>query len=177
VPGVLNLSELQWLGLSYTDKKSELEYYNGAIVKTRTPVDLPPAPALDVVGERVPTVLIVDDEPIVRNLVRLVLSKEGYTILDATRASEVTVICQSLQDQQIDLLIIDHRLASDRGRTVAENITTFYPAIKVLVISGWTYQTVEDEDGFLPGSSFLQKPFTPQQLLSTVQNILFPKTQ
>ena len=124
-----------------------------------------------------PTILIVDDETIVRNLVRQALSKEGYTVLDATGASEVATLCQSLGDQQIDLLIIDHGLAPDRGRVVAESIVKLCPTIKVLVISGWTFKTVQDEDGLLPGSSFLQKPFTPHQLLSTVKSVLFPSTQ
>jgi len=125
----------------------------------------------------VPTVLIVDDEATVRNVVRQALSKEGYTVLDATGASEVATLCQSLGDQQIDLVIVDHGLAPDKGRAVAENIVKLCPTVKVLIISGWAYKTVHDEDGFLPGSSFLQKPFTPHQLVSTVQNILFPSTQ
>lgn len=124
-----------------------------------------------------PTVLIVDDEPIVRNLVRLALREVGYTVLDATGAEEALHLCQSLGEQDIDLLIVDHGLSPDRGRVVAESIVRIYPSIKVLVTSGWNYQTVHEEDGFPPGSTFLQKPFTAQQLLSTVQNVLFPGMQ
>ena len=124
-----------------------------------------------------PTVLIVDDEAMVRNVVRQAPSKEGYTVLDATGASEVAALCQSLGDQQIDLLIIDHGLAPDKGRVVAESVVKLCPTVKVLIISGWTFETVQDEDGLLPGSTFLQKPFTPHQLLSVVQSILFPSTQ
>jgi CheY-like chemotaxis protein len=148
----------------------------GAIVKISSPVDLPPT-ALDVEGKRAPTVLIVDDEPVVRNLARLSLAGVGYTVLDATGAPEALELCRSLGDQQIDLLIIDHGLTPDKGRVVAECIAGFSPSVKVLVTSGWTYQIVHDEDGFPPGSSFLQKPFTAQQLLSTVQNVLFPGMQ
>jgi two-component system cell cycle sensor histidine kinase/response regulator CckA len=148
----------------------------GAIVKISSPIDLPPT-AFDAEGKSVPTVLIVDDEPIVRNLVRLALSEAGYTVLDATGASEAIDLCRSLGEQEIDLLIIDHGLAPDKGRVVAESIVKFSPSVKVLVTSGWTYQTVHDEDGFPPGSSFLQKPFTAQQLLSIVQNVLFPGMQ
>jgi CheY-like chemotaxis protein len=125
----------------------------------------------------VPTVLIVDDELIVRNVVRLSLSKEGYAVLDASNASEAAALCRSLGDQQLDLVIIDHGLPDEKGRAVAEDIVRFCPAVKVLIISGYSYQIVREEDGFLPGSSFLQKPFTAQQLLSTVENIIFPNTQ
>ncbi len=128
-------------------------------------------------GKNLPTVLIVDDEPIVRNLVRLSLADAGYTVLDATSGADALELCQSLGEQQIDLLIVDHNLRPDKGRVVAANIVRFCPSIKVLVTSGWNFQTVHDEDGIPPGSSFLQKPFTPQQLLSIVHSVLFPDTQ
>lgn len=124
-----------------------------------------------------PTVLIVDDEPIVRNLVRLALSQQGYAVMDANGPSEAEALCRTLRNQQIDLLIIDHRLAGSIGREVAEGVLRHCPAAKILIISGWSYQHVQEEDGFLPGSSFLQKPFTPQQLLSSVESVLFPSTQ
>jgi len=148
----------------------------GAIVKISSPVDLPPT-ALDVEGTRVPAVLIVDDEPIVRNMVRTSLAEKGYTVLDATGAAEALELCKSLGDQEIDLLIVDHGLMPDKGRTVAEDILQFCPHIKVLVMSGRSYQMVHEEDGFPPGSAFLQKPFTAQQVLATVQNVLFPGMQ
>jgi two-component system, cell cycle sensor histidine kinase and response regulator CckA len=125
----------------------------------------------------VPTVLIVDDEPIIRNVVRLALTKEGYAVMDAAGAFEADALCRSLGELQIDLLIINHRLAAEKGRHTAEKIAGLYPAIRVLVISGLPYDAVQREEGIMPGSSFLQKPFTAQQLLSTVQNILFPNTQ
>jgi DNA-binding NtrC family response regulator len=125
----------------------------------------------------VPTVLIVDDDPIVRNVARLALARSGHAVIDANGAAEASTLCRSLGDQQIDLLIIDHRLMPGVGREVAENILTLCPALKVLVISGWPYHQVQEEDGIPPGGSFLQKPFTPQQLLSTVQRVLFPSTQ
>ncbi|HZQ96179.1 MAG TPA: response regulator [Candidatus Sulfotelmatobacter sp.] len=124
-----------------------------------------------------PTVFIVDDDTIVRNLVRQTLSREGYTILDANGASEVAALCQSVGDQQIDLLIIDHGLAPNKGRIVAESVVEICPTVKVLIISGWTFETVQDEDGLLPGSTFLHKPFTPHRLLSVVRSILFPRAQ
>ena len=128
-------------------------------------------------GQRAPAVLVVDDEPVVRNLVRLALSEVGYTVLDAAGAAEAIALCASLGDQALDLLIIDHGLAPEISRMVAESIAPFSPSMKVLVTSGWSYQEVNAEEGFPPGSSFLKKPFTAQQLLSLVQNVLFPGTQ
>ena len=92
-----------------TDNVSQPSYYNGSIVKITSPVNLSPT-ALDIEGERVPTVLVVDDEPIVRNMVRLALSAEGYMVLDATGAAELAALCHNLGEEQIDLLIIDHGL-------------------------------------------------------------------
>jgi two-component system, cell cycle sensor histidine kinase and response regulator CckA len=158
-----------------TDKVLQPSYYNGSIVKITSPVNLSPT-ALDTEGERVPTVLVVDDEPIVRNMVRLALSAEGYMVLDATGAAELAALCLNLGEEQIDLLIIDHGLKPDNGRVIAESLVRFTPVPKVLIISGSIFNTVQDEDGIPPGSSFLQKPFTPQQLLSTVAALLFPST-
>ena len=124
-----------------------------------------------------PIVLIVDDEPIVRNLVRLALARAGYNVLDAKGASDAAALCHSVAKQDLDLLIVDHGLKPDKGRVLAEDLARLCPAVKVLIISGWSYQIVHDDDGLPPGSSFLQKPFSAQQLLSTVERILFPRTQ
>jgi DNA-binding NtrC family response regulator len=124
-----------------------------------------------------PTVLIVDDEAIVRNLVRITLSRAGYAVMDANGASEAGVLCRSMGNQHVDLLIIDHRLVGGIGREFADEILASCPASKVLVISAWPYQDVQDEKGIAPGSTFLQKPFTAQQLLVTVEHVLFPSTQ
>jgi DNA-binding response OmpR family regulator len=147
----------------------------GAIVKISSPVDLP-LTALDV-ETKAPAVLIVDDEPSVRNMVRMSLAEKGYTVLDATGAAEALELSKSLGDQQIDLLIVDHGLTPGNGRALAESILQFCPHSKVLITSGRSYQLVHEEDGFPPGSAFLQKPFTAQQVLATVQNVLFPGMQ
>ncbi len=108
---------------------------------------------------------------------RLALTRAGYRVLDARNVPEAITLSQSMSDPQVDLLIIDHRLAPDVGRSVAEHFVKLCPEIKILVVSGSAYQTVQAEDGLLPGSSFLQKPFTPHQLLSTVEHIIFPEKQ
>ena len=97
-------------------------------------------------------------------------------VLDATGSAEVIALCQNISEE-IDVLIIDHGLKPDIGRIIAERLVQIYPSTKVLIISGSAYGIVQAEDGIPPGSSFLQKPFTPQQLLRAVQNVLFPSTQ
>jgi len=134
-------------------------------------------PASEAGDKKLPTVLIVDDDPIVRNLARLALARSGYTALDATGAVEAETLCRNLGSEKIDLLIIDHVLTPGIGRQVAEMVLRCFPEVKVLVISGRPVQHVQEEDGIPPGSSFLQKPFTPQQLLAVVASVLFPSTQ
>ena len=134
-------------------------------------------PASEAGDKKLPTVLIVDDDPIVRNLARLALARSGYTAMDANGAAEAETLCRNLGSERIDLLIIDHRLPPGVGRHVAEMVLRCFPEAKVLVISGWSYQHVQEEDGIPPGSTFLQKPFTPQQLLANVESVLFPSTQ
>jgi hypothetical protein len=105
-------------------------------------------------------------------VVRLALSNEGYTVMDASGEAEADELCRSLGTQQIDLLIINHR-----SRLMTEKIAKLCPAVQVLVISKLPYETAQEETGWLPGSSFLQIPFTAQQLVTTVENIVSPTTQ
>jgi len=122
----------------------------------------------------VSNVLLVEADAIVRNLVIRVLSQQGFKIYEAATAEEALTLCESLADESLDLLIADH---ATTGRDVAESILAACANTKMIQISGSPFETVQKEQALLPGSSFLQKPFTPMELVLAVQTALNPRTQ
>ena len=121
-----------------------------------------------------PNVLVVEADAVVRNLMIRVLSGQGYTVYEAVTAAEAITLCQSLADEQLDLLIADHATSDPQ---LNETILSKCANTKVLNVSGWPIETVQKERALLPGSSFLQKPFTAGELLHSVQTLLSPRMQ
>jgi two-component system, cell cycle sensor histidine kinase and response regulator CckA len=116
------------------------------------------------------TILLVEDEEQVRNLVRETLWREGYKVLDAPSAAEARRIAGAHKGP-IHLLIADVVMPKEGGRELAATLAGRRPAMKVLFMSGYTDQTVNS--GLLTGDSgFIQKPFTPTALSSKVREIL-----
>jgi two-component system, cell cycle sensor histidine kinase and response regulator CckA len=125
----------------------------------------------------VPTILVVEDDPIVRNVMAQTLGRLGFRVFEADSANEALLVCTSLKNQPLDLMITDHTLQQTTGRELAESVLECCPNIKILHISVWPYTRMEQENALTPGSSFLQKPFTGGQLATLVQSILTPRTQ
>ena len=117
------------------------------------------------------TILLVEDEEQVRNLVRDTLRREGYKILDAPSAVEARRISGGCKGP-IHLLLTDVVMPKEGGRELAASLAQRRPAMKVLFMSGYTDQSVGNS-GLLAGESgFIQKPFTPAALSSKVREIL-----
>jgi len=117
------------------------------------------------------TILLVEDEEQVRNLVRDTLQRKGYKVLDAPNAVEarrIAVACKG----PIDLLIADMVMPNEGGRELAASLAQRRPAMKVLFMSGYADHTVVNS-GLLSGEcGFIQKPFTPAALSGKVREIL-----
>jgi two-component system, cell cycle sensor histidine kinase and response regulator CckA len=124
-----------------------------------------------------PTILVVENDPITPNFIVHVLTGQGYRVFEADTAVEAVIVCDALKDRTLDLLIADHALANTSGRELAERVMQSCPKIKVLHLSVWPYSRMQEENGLVPGSSFLQKPFTGGQLTAVVQSLLTNKTQ
>lgn len=125
-----------------------------------------------------PTALVVERDAVLRNIVRSVLTAQGFETMDAANAEEAVALCDLLRD--LDLLIAGHTLAGPEdliGSCVAEQLRMLAPQVKVLVISDCPYQVVFDQKGIPEGAWFLQKPFTEAQFLNTVKQILEPRIQ
>jgi two-component system cell cycle sensor histidine kinase/response regulator CckA len=117
------------------------------------------------------TVLLVDDEPIVLGVMRMVLAREQYTVLEAKTGQEALQVSDAY-GLPIHLLITDHLFQDFTGREIAERIKVSRPDMKVMHVSGYLFDTLP-EGSFTPGASFLQKPFTPRNLAEAVRQLIF----
>ncbi len=117
------------------------------------------------------TVLVVEDEPGIRSMVRLILEHQGYRVLEAGDGAEALEKV-GRYDQDIHLLLTGVRMPKMSGGALAEAIGALRPHIKVLFMSGYTGDAgpASDEAGEPP--RFLQKPFTHAELLRKVRHAL-----
>jgi CheY-like chemotaxis protein len=134
-------------------------------------VTAPPTMSAEVVTAGTETILLVEDEPPVRAMVRHVLESRGYRVLEARSSEEALVLTQT-QKEPPHMLITDIVMPGMGGRELAEKLRPPYPAMKVLFMSGYTDDAVVCNGVLEPGSAFLQKPFTPDTLLRQVRAVL-----
>ncbi|ODT60197.1 hypothetical protein ABS71_17445 [bacterium SCN 62-11] len=112
------------------------------------------------------TVLLVEDEDQVRALVRSVLHKNGYNVLEAQNGGEAFLLCEKYQEK-IELLLTDLVMPRMNGRELADRLAPLRPHMKVLYMSGYNEEEMPDTD-----SAFLSKPLSPDSLLSKVRHTL-----
>jgi signal transduction histidine kinase len=121
------------------------------------------------------TILLVEDEPSVRMLVRDELRKLGYRVLEAKNGIEACLLATQ-QAGAFQLLLTDVVMPGMAGRELAQHLSVIKPDLRTLFISGYM-----DDVGIMAGqeegmSSFLQKPFTPEVLARAVRNLLDAST-
>jgi CheY-like chemotaxis protein len=118
------------------------------------------------------TILVVEDEASVRELVVRILSRSGYDVLEAGSASEVDAALKK-GGSVLHLLLTDVVLPGGRsGREVAEALAAGYPNLPVIFMSGYTRDSVVHNGRLDHGIEFLEKPFAPEALLGKVRAVL-----
>jgi two-component system, cell cycle sensor histidine kinase and response regulator CckA len=124
----------------------------------------------------VETVLIVEDEAIVCDLAVRVLEKFGYDVMAAKKVDDAIKLVTNCE-RTIHLLVSDVVMPKMNGADLASHLNKILPDMKVLFISGYTDETIIHH-GVLDGEvNFLQKPFTPEQLIKKVRQILDEKAE
>jgi len=117
------------------------------------------------------TVLLVEDEESVRELVRVTLVSRGYNVLEAENGECGLRIAEAFKEH-IDVLITDVVMPGIGGRELAKKLLALRPGICVLYLSGYTEDAVVAPGALGPGTAFLQKPFTLQNLAKKVREVL-----
>jgi two-component system cell cycle sensor histidine kinase/response regulator CckA len=120
------------------------------------------------------TILVVEDEAGIRALVRKILRRQGYQVVEASNGEEALLKCQE-NGAQINLVVTDMLMPRMGGRELVERLHEKAPDMKVLYISGYTEDAAVYARDLPPGTGFLQKPFTLGSLLEKVKEILAAK--
>jgi|CXWL01.1.fsa_nt_gi PAS domain S-box-containing protein len=117
------------------------------------------------------TILLVEDEDVVRGLVREILIEKGYTVLEAASGKGALSIC-STYEKPIDLLFTDIVMPKMSGDELSVKVVKLRPDIKVLFMSGYTDESVAHRGIIESNAPFIEKPFTPEALARKVRAVL-----
>ena len=115
-------------------------------------------------------ILLVEDEDVVRNLVREILEDQGYVVTDA--AEPEAALVRWTDSGPFDLLLTDVVMPKLNGRQLAEKLSLGRPGLKVLYMSGYTSQAIAARGVLEPETAFIQKPFTSAELTVRVRDVL-----
>jgi len=117
------------------------------------------------------TVLVVEDDPAVRNLVESVLKRYGYTVLLAESGAEAIALFES-KWQDIDLALLDVIMPKMNGKQVCEKLRQRSPRLKVLFLSGYTADLIQGKGIPVEGIDIINKPAKPIELARKIREML-----
>jgi DNA-binding NtrC family response regulator len=117
------------------------------------------------------TVLVVEDAEPLRMLVRELLETAGYAVLDAEAPDKAIALLKSTPGS-IHLVLTDMVMPRMSGLELARRVATLKPEARVVFMSGYSDQAMVDEGTLPPGTPFLQKPFTLDDLMLTIRRAL-----
>jgi signal transduction histidine kinase len=118
------------------------------------------------------TLLVVEDEPTVRELARTVLEAQGYEVLSASNGRDGLNMVHDRHGSPIRLVITDVVMPHMSGKVMTDSLKTTYPNLKFLFTSGYTEDAIAHHGVLEPGVALLPKPYTPATLARKVREIL-----
>jgi PAS domain S-box-containing protein len=122
------------------------------------------------------TILVVEDDRTLREVISQGLKKFGYGVLLAANGGEALLICEKRQEP-IDLLLTDVVLPQMGGRELAERLTAAIPGLKVLYMSGYTENAIVNNGILKEDVGFLQKPFKVNVMVQKIREVLKPRDE
>ncbi|HBG04139.1 MAG: hybrid sensor histidine kinase/response regulator [Geobacteraceae bacterium GWC2_58_44] len=117
------------------------------------------------------TVLLVEDDPLVREMARQMLEEIGYTVIESETAEQAVETC-ARGEVQIDVILTDVVMPGMNGKEMVAVIETMRPGIKVLFMSGYTSDLVAQRGVVDAGRHFIQKPFDMHSLSEKIRDAL-----
>lgn len=117
------------------------------------------------------TVIVVDGEPVVREIVAAILSNEGFDVLQAGGLREAEQLCRE-HEGAVDLAIVDDALNDGQAPEVVNRLARSHPETRVLRFSGFPREFLLQEGTLGENEPFLEKPFHRQELLNQVRRVL-----
>jgi signal transduction histidine kinase/ActR/RegA family two-component response regulator len=157
----------------------ESESGRGTIVRIYLPllenIDVPETalPATETLPGGTETILLVEDDPKVRRLIRHTIERQGYPVLEASSGSAALTLAKD--HDVIHLLLTDVVMPEMSGAELASRLSAIRPGLKVLYMSGYTESANKLPSELLPGALLLLKPFTPDELAHKIREALDAK--
>jgi signal transduction histidine kinase/CheY-like chemotaxis protein len=148
----------------------------GTIFRIFLPVTVEPGPQQDAepsgpLPEGVETILVVEDDELVRDLIQEVLAPLGYRVLTTATGDEAVKASDSLPGS-LDLLLTDVVMPGMNGRQLAEVMRTKRPGIKVLFMTGYTQDALSTQGILEPGVALIHKPLRAGTLTRQIRQVL-----
>jgi len=126
--------------------------------------------ASDETSDGLETILLVEDEAVVRALILRILQMSGYNVLEAGNGSEALAICERHKGA-IDLVLTDMIMSKMTGWQLFERLKQLRPEVKVLFMSGCADNAI-DHKALSASVAFIEKPFTPDAMIRKVREVL-----
>lgn len=117
-----------------------------------------------------PTILVVDDDKAVRELICLMLESEGYEVFSAEGGRQAISIAVK-PEVNIDILITDILMPHMHGKELANRICAIRPFIKVLFVSAYTAEILSTHNLCPDGADFIKKPFTKELMMERISRV------
>jgi DNA-binding NtrC family response regulator len=117
------------------------------------------------------TILVVEDEPPLRKLVTTILTRAGFTVLEADNVTTALEIARR-DDLELDLVVTDVTMPSGNGIALVRQLVVERPALRCVVMSGHDEQVLSSIVEPELDARFIQKPFTPTEFLTSVHETL-----
>ena len=117
------------------------------------------------------TILVIEDEDAVREMLKAALEQSGFRVLVAAGGNEALDLCESAS-APIDLLLTDIVMPGTSGTDLAGYLAVRYPEMRVVRMSGFTEAMLGESGLRRDDSLFLQKPFSREQMLVTIHQAL-----
>ena len=121
------------------------------------------------------TILVVEDEKVVRKVVSSILQKKGYKVMAAASGEEALSLAQRQDKNSIQLVLTDVVMSGMNGVELAKQLTLRHPEAKVVFMSGYAGKAVILHEILHPGMPYIQKPFTPEALARKIRKVLDKK--
>lgn len=127
-------------------------------------------PSAPVSGRGNETILLVDDDELIRKFVARVLAGSGYAVLSAASPAEALRLCAERRES-IDLMLTDVVMPGMLGDELARRLETARPDMKVIFMSGYTEESIIQR-AVMNGAAFIQKPMTLELIVRRVREVL-----
>jgi CheY-like chemotaxis protein len=135
----------------------------------KTPLPTPALPAAAPQLVRQAKILVVDDDVIVRQIIIEILQRFGYDVVGAENGASAVEL---IRTRGFDCVMLDLAMPGPSSEETLALLRQISPALRVILMSGYTEQHATARLGTAPPDGFVQKPFTPHELLERVQSVL-----